>query len=753
MKKHRFFSMMGVLLWLAGTTLSCGGTDGDVISDESDYGSQDQSKDDQQGNDKKDDEQKGECKGADCEKTCEGTDCEKTCEGEDCEKTCEGADCEKTGDDDNVKQPPAKDGPIAETEVETDDSDVLEGVTLPQPRALPDDPCLKCTNTQECFNNACRDSTTHSVSVKTAFTVEDGDVTSFTVHMSRKPEADIHFECWIVTTSPVDEASIECDSIIKKGDFTNYEHSSSTSAVPINVKGLPDNIDDGDQKYYVMLKTISDDPYFNDIVHSPMEFTNRNIDHAGVVCNIDKNMLTSESGDKATYTLALATKPLAPVKLKLHSSDITEGTVEPKTMVFTPDNWNKPQTVTVTGVDDEYADKSIDYAILTKAVSVDPKYNNIDIKPIQVTNIDDDFPNIAVSLNDYKLTPNSNKTKMAVSISTEPQSEVTVKLQDYWQYVKFEPESVVFDRTNWKEPQTFTVIYDDPTKVPSARTETTLIGYAVSEDKAYNEKISNRLQLDLYRYETIDFDYTGKEASINLVPGEYKLQVWGSQGHGELNSLGGYGGYSYGTYNIKEATTLYVNVGGMPYNGGGAGQAKGGGATHIATVSGVLSKLSSQRDNVLIVAGGGGGSERTPGGYGGGETGGPGNKYNYTTKIPTGGTQTAGGELGQTSRFGNGEAGSFGQGGSGNGTTECEAGYVDSGAGGGGGWFGGGGIPYAGGGGGGSGHLSSEIYDGRTIAGSGEETFESPTGGDEPGHAGTGFARISVVERIPYVVY
>ena len=38
--------------------------------------------------------------------------------------------------------------------------------------------------------------------------------------------------------------------------------------------------------------------------------------------------------------------------IALSSSDTTEGTVSPASLIFTTANWNVAQTVTVTGVDD-----------------------------------------------------------------------------------------------------------------------------------------------------------------------------------------------------------------------------------------------------------------------------------------------------------------------------------------------------------------------------------------------------------------
>ena len=168
----------------------------------------------------------------------------------------------------------------------------------------------------------------------------------------------------------------------------------------------------------------------------------------------------------------------------------------------------------------------------------------------------------------------------------------------------------------------------------------------------------------------IDFDYTGYEQEY-VVPedGIYTLETWGAQGGDIINSyLGGYGGYSVGTVSLKKGDILYLNVGGQGYssktmssntkttggyNGGGYGYqttnlyaSGGGGATHIATKSGLLSTLSDSLDSILIVSGGGSGaygygSYFWNGNSGGGVIGG------YSNDSTSAGTQTSGFEFGQ----------------------------------------------------------------------------------------------------------
>lgn len=128
------------------------------------------------------------------------------------------------------------------------------------------------------------------------------------------------------------------------------------------------------------------------------------------------------------------------------------------------------------------------------------------------------------------------------------------------------------------------------------------------------------------------FSYKASEQTITLEPGTYTLEVWGaSGGQSPHGTGGGKGGYGKGTYTVSKTTPIYIHTGGQGYatsggyNGGGASKkssdsAYGGGATHIATASGLLKDLSGNKDAVLIVAGGGGAAGCS--GYGGGAGGG-----------------------------------------------------------------------------------------------------------------------------------
>ena len=184
-----------------------------------------------------------------------------------------------------------------------------------------------------------------------------------------------------------------------------------------------------------------------------------------------------------------------------------------------------------------------------------------------------------------------------------------------------------------------------------------VLGGLVNNELDLKDGNSLNKELALCNYEkgyVWNFDYTGGEQEFTTpCSGEYKLETWGAQGGGDTTYVGGYGGYSVGNVSLVSAQNFYLNIGekgkyctgnecttGNTYNGGGSCKSldsytsgavsncgSGGGATHIATKSGLLSTLENSKSNILIVAGGGGGANYcngvnyASGGHGGGYIG------------------------------------------------------------------------------------------------------------------------------------
>ncbi len=108
-------------------------------------------------------------------------------------------------------------------------------------------------------------------------------------------------------------------------------------------------------------------------------------------------LLTSKAGDATSFSVVLAVKPAANVTLNLHSSNTSEGVVSPASLTFTSANWNVPQTVTVTGVNDNQPGSVAYQVVFSPATSSDPAYSGLTPTSVSLTNLPDEVQNIAVT--------------------------------------------------------------------------------------------------------------------------------------------------------------------------------------------------------------------------------------------------------------------------------------------------------------------------------------------------------------------
>ncbi|MEQ5792238.1 hypothetical protein J4E06_14315, partial [Muricauda sp. NFXS6] len=107
---------------------------------------------------------------------------------------------------------------------------------------------------------------------------------------------------------------------------------------------------------------------------------------------------TSETGTTDTFTVVLDTQPATDVVLDVVSGDTNEGTVDLATLTFTNGNWDTPQTVTVTGVDDIIVDgtQTYDITISVDAANSDDAFDGLAPQTVSVDNADDDIAGFTI---------------------------------------------------------------------------------------------------------------------------------------------------------------------------------------------------------------------------------------------------------------------------------------------------------------------------------------------------------------------
>jgi large repetitive protein len=310
-------------------------------------------------------------------------------------------------------------------------------------------------------------------------TSEAGGTATFTVALSAKPSADVTIA---LSSSDTKEGTVDRAKLVFTAD--NWD-----APQTVTVTGVDDSAPDGPVTYKIVLApAVSGDPRYSGLDANDVAVTNADNDSAGITVTPISGLKTSEAGEEATFTVQLNTKPTADVTIALSSSNEKEGTVSPKSLVFTALNWNAPQTVTVTGVDDSAADGAQTYKIVTApAVSSDKTYSGVDADDVTIVNVDNETAGITVKPTTGLSTTEAGGTAtFTIKLNSKPTADVTIPLTSSKPAEgTVSPASIVFTADNWSSPQTVTVTGVDDSVADGNQAYSIVTGAATSTDPGY----------------------------------------------------------------------------------------------------------------------------------------------------------------------------------------------------------------------------------------------------------------------------
>ena len=252
-------------------------------------------------------------------------------------------------------------------------------------------------------------------------TNENGQMATFTMALNFAPTANVIVR---LTSSNSNEGIVSPSTLT----FTPVNWKAPQV---VTVSGLNDTVADGDQPFEIRTAPAeSGDAAYNRLDPPDVSVTNVDDDSPGVTVKPVDGLVTTEAGCDAKFTIALNSKPTQNVVIALSSSLVTEGTVSPASVTFTATNWNAPQTVTVTGVDDAVADGNRPYSVRTaKAVSADPGYNDLDGPDVNVTNNDNDSAGfIVMPIMGLVTTEKGDFATFTVSLTSKPIADVRIAM-------------------------------------------------------------------------------------------------------------------------------------------------------------------------------------------------------------------------------------------------------------------------------------------------------------------------------------
>ena len=320
-------------------------------------------------------------------------------------------------------------------------------------------------------------------------TTEAGGTDTFDVVLDTQPSADVTIA---LSSSNAAEGGLSAASLT----FTNSNwHMQQT----VTVTGVDDDIDDGDVAYTVVTGAASSaDPAYHGFNAADVSLTNSDDDDAGISVSHAADLETTEAGGTASFEIVLDSEPTHSVTIALSSSDASEGALNKASVTFDAGDWDVPQTVIVTGVDDDATDGDIAYSAITApATSGDPAYNGRNAADVPLTNLDDDVAGVTVSPTAGLTTTEAGAAaQFTVVLNTMPTHDVSISLasSDAGEGVT-NVASLTFTPANWDDAQTVTVTGIDDSDIDGNVAYVVITGATLSTDDDYDDLAVSNVSL------------------------------------------------------------------------------------------------------------------------------------------------------------------------------------------------------------------------------------------------------------------
>ena len=271
----------------------------------------------------------------------------------------------------------------------------------------------------------------------TVLTIDEGGRDTYEVKLLVEPTGN-------VTITPVSgDANIATVSDPVVFTSNNWDDSQT-----VRVAGVQDDNSDDDNT--MITHTIVGGGY-DDAPDQPVSVTITDDDIPTLI--VQPTSLRVNEGQTGTYRVRLSVKPTGSVTVTPASDDESTATVS-GALVFTTRDWGVFQTVRVTGTEDD-GDLQDDSAIVTHTIE-GGGYDDAPDQPVNITVIDNDFPEIVVDPTELEVTEGAMKN-YDVKLDTQPTGSVTVTPSSSNENVATVSGPIVFTTVDWEEPQMVTV--------------------------------------------------------------------------------------------------------------------------------------------------------------------------------------------------------------------------------------------------------------------------------------------------------
>ena len=308
---------------------------------------------------------------------------------------------------------------------------------------------------------------------------ESGTTDTFTIVLDAQPTSDV-----VLSISSSDSTESTVTSLL------TFSNGNWDTPQTVTVTGVDDSIIDGTISSTITISVVDaiTDDSFDAVADQTVTATTTDDDVAGfTIAESSGSTSVAESGTTDTFTVVLNAQPASDVVLSISSSDTGEATVT-STLTFTNGNWDTPQTVTVTGVDDNIIDGTISSTITVSVNdgSSDNDFDAVADQTVTATTTDDDVAGftIAESGGSTSVAESGTTDTFTVVLNAQPASDVVLSISSSDTGEATVTSSLTFTNGNWDTPQTVTVTGVDDDLIDGTITSTVTVSVvdAASDD-------------------------------------------------------------------------------------------------------------------------------------------------------------------------------------------------------------------------------------------------------------------------------
>ena len=333
----------------------------------------------------------------------------------------------------------------AEDAVDDDDETVLLGLgaTLPA-GVVPGSPATSTV--------AITDDDDPQVEVsfdRSAYDVAEGGNVTITVNLDADPERTVAVPLRATRQGGASGADYSVPATV------TFDRGETTKTITFTA--TQDDIDDDGEKVLLGFGASLPDRVSESSTTASATVTILDDDARGVT--VSPTSLPVDEGMTAEYTVVLKSEPTGNVTVTVNDpTDNTDVTAAPASLTFDENDWDTPQTVTVSAVQD--ADGVNDTATVTHTVS-GADYASQTASDVSVAVVDDETPDVTIAPTGITVLPGGSN-EYTVVLDTEPTAQVTVTVTGHADTVlSVSPEQLTFDANDWDTPKTVEVSADD----------------------------------------------------------------------------------------------------------------------------------------------------------------------------------------------------------------------------------------------------------------------------------------------------